>query len=81
MDATDLRNIFYIVATIALILFSASIIAFFYLMIRIKKMADMAAASLAHMTSEISEKTSQMAKTWERVSAVRLFLRILKLIF
>jgi hypothetical protein len=81
MDAIDLRNVFYIVATIALILFSITVIAIFYLIIRIKKIADEASLKIDRMTSEIADQSRSVAKTFGRIGFARLFIKVLRLIF
>ncbi len=70
MDVNDLRNFFYVVASIALILLSITIIAIFYLIIRLKKKAD-----------EIADQSKNLMRTWERLSIARMFFRLVKLIF
>ncbi|MBX4191371.1 MAG: hypothetical protein KW804_01050 [Candidatus Doudnabacteria bacterium] len=81
MDAIDLRNVFYIVATIALIFFSITVIAIFYLIIKIKRIADDASKKIDRMTTEISDQSRNMAKTFGRIGFARLFIKVLRLIF
>jgi len=70
----DFREYFYIVASITLTLTSLAIIAIFYTIYRLKQRLDSGIVRL----STIAEHT---AKTWGRVTAARLFIRMLKLIF
>lgn len=78
MDAVDLRNVFYAVASIALILFIIVVIAIFYLIIRIKKIADQASLKIDRMTAQIADESRNLAKTWGRISIARFVLRALR---
>ena len=66
----ELRDIFYIVASITLVLTSIAILAIFYLTYRVKQVLE-----------EIVNNSKRVAETWGRFTIAKLFLRALRLIF
>jgi len=66
----DLKNFFFLIGSIALSLISITIIAIFILLYRIKKHFKDAAV-----------KITESVRVFERYSAAKFFVRILKLIF
>lgn len=66
----ELRDIFYTIGSVSLVLISIAIIAIFYLAYRLKQALE-----------AIVNNTKTVAETWGRLTLARMFLRVLRLIF
>jgi hypothetical protein len=77
----EAQELFYLVGIVALILVSAFVVFFFYVMYRFNKLARAGFQALTFVAQDMRESLGAMAKGWGRVTVASLIIKAIKSYF